>query len=614
MSSSTQTVLQGNVLDVLRTLPEESVHCVVTSPPFWGLRRYDVCGCAQDYTRSPGSSEDGGAMPRLADGPIHAKEPDPNCRWCGGTGKIPGMETTWGGDPSCAHEWTATPPRRPRGANDAPNSPLQQGNRGTAYDATGGRLCSKCGCWFGSLGLEPTPHLYVEHMVEVLRAIRRVLRDDGTVWMEIGDTYLTHPAGLTGAKRWKASGLKNRDHTGAEQAGSIDKRQPLIREGNLALIPHRVAIALQEDGWIVRQDIVWARPNPMPESVKNRPTRAHSYVFLLAKEPGYFYDGQAVRQPQTGNAHPRGNGSTQKPLAEPGTGIRFNESYNAAMVSQPPPEAGRNLLSVWTIPTHAFPGKHYATFPERIPEIAILAGTSGRGTCPECGAPFERIVSMGGADRDWQRASGGNADGEYSGEAVKDYEGTGAENASDVKRRILAGMVEKYTVGWAPTCSCYPDPCDRCGVAWTHSTVHKRVSTMNVRVRDAKKGILGQKSGLGGYAADATEEEIRAYGGADNAKPENYRLVEVDVSWPGCACRAPVPCMVLDPFAGSGTTPSVAKRLGRRSVGIDLSPYYVDMAVHRVAEARTETAHHPAQRRLAAFTADSGADRRTHNG
>jgi DNA modification methylase len=597
----TPHLLQGNVLDVLRRFQDESVHCVVTSPPFWGLRRYDLCGCAQDYTRSPGSSEDGGAMPRLAVGPIHAKEPDPDCPWCGGTGKIAGMETTWGGDPSCDHEWTATPPWRPRGANDAPNSPLQQGNRGTAYDATGGKLCSKCGCWFGSLGLEPTPHLYVEHMVEVPRAVRRVLRDDGTVWMEIGDTYLTHPAGLTGAKRWKASGLRNRDQTGAEQAGSVDKRQPGIREGNLALIPHRVAIALQEDGWIVRQDNVWARPNPMPESVKNRSTRAHSYVFLLAKEPGYFYDGQAVRQPQTGNAHARGNGSVRKPLAEAGSGTRFNGSYNAAMVDQPSPEAGRNLLSVWTIPTQAFPGKHYATFPERIPEIAVLAGTSEQGACPECGAPFERIVGLGRPQRGWQRASGGDTNGEYSGQALKDYEGTGAEDASDVKRRILAGMVEKYTVGWAPTCSCYPDPCDRCGVPWERRTVVRKTSTFNVRVCDAMTGVLGFKSGLGGAIADASTKEVGTYEGGSSGSSSPYRYSEVLVAWPGCRCRPLVPPLVLDPFAGSGTTLAVAKRLGRRSVGIELSPYYVDMALRRATEARTETAHHPAQRRLAAF-------------
>jgi DNA modification methylase len=526
-------VLQGNVLDVLRTLPEESIHCAVTSPPFWGLRRYDMCGCAQDYTRSPD-----GAMPRLADGPIHAKEPDPECRWCGGTGKIAGMETTWGGDLSCDHLWTTTPPRRPRGANDAPNSPLQQGNRGTAYDATGGKLCSKCGCWFGSLGLEPTPHLYVEHMVEVLRAVRRVLRDDGTVWMEIGDTYLTHPAALTGAKRWEGPGLRNRDQTGAEQAGSVDERQAGIRERNLALIPHRVAIALQEDGWIVRQDNVWARPNPMPESVKNRSTRAHSYVFLLAKEPGYFYDGQAVRQ-------------------------------------------RRNLLSVWTIPTHAYKGAHFATFPERIPEIAVLAGTSERGACAECGSPWMREArAVGGAVGHTQSPEAPLVSGRAP---VADAPGWGD------------GSYRRFTVGWTPTCRCYPDPCDRCGAAWAHKTVQKRVSTMNIRVRDAKAGRLGQKSGLGGENADATDEEIGEYG------PEGSKLVDVDVSWPGCECRRPVPCTVLDPFAGSGTTLVAAKRLGRRSVGIELSPYYVDMASHRVAEARTETAHHPAQRRLAAF-------------
>jgi DNA modification methylase len=590
----TPTVLQGNVLDVLRTLPEGSIHCAVTSPPFWGLRRYDLCGCAQDYVRSPGSSEDGGAMPRLADGPIHAKEPDPDCRWCGGTGKIAGMETTWGGDPSCEHEWTATPPRRPRGANDAPNSPLQQGNRGTAYDATGGKLCSKCGCWFGSLGLEPTPHLYVEHMVGVLRAVRRVLRDDGTVWMEIGDTYLTHPAALTGAKRWKGSVQRNRDQTGAEQAGPVDKRQPGIREGNLALIPHRVAIALQEDGWIVRQDNVWARPNPMPESVKNRSSRAHSYVFLLAKEPGYFYDSDAVRLGyiRTWDASNGGTISSGRFEAKYGRS-RYGRSRSGPYPL--PTNGGSNLRSVWSIPTRAYKGAHFATFPERIPEIAILAGTSERGACPECGAPWERLTDLGLPNLQWQIASGSDAVRGYDGEAVKSYEGTGAQNASDVKRRILAGMRTKTTVGWTPTCECYPDPCDRCGVGRVHKTVQKRVSTMNIRVPDAKAGRLGQKSGLGGENADATDEEIGEYG------PEGSKLVDVDVAWPGCECRRPVPCTVLDPFAGSGTTLAVAKRLGRQSVGIELSPYYVDMASHRVAEARTETVHHPAQRRLAGF-------------
>ncbi|MGI0068099.1 MAG: DNA methyltransferase, partial [Thermoplasmata archaeon] len=166
----------------------------------------------------------------------------------------------------------------------------------------------------------------------------------------------------------------------------------------------------------------------------------------------------------------------------------------------------------------------------------------------------------------------------------------------EVKRRVLAGMVPKVTVGWRPRCACFPDPCDRCRVPWEHRKVLQRVSTFNVRVRDAKKGILGQKSGLGGENADATEEEIEDYG------EEKYKVAEADVSWPGCGCRALVPAVVLDPFAGSGTTLVVARQLYRRGAGIELSPLYVDMCRRRVAEETAGLApRFVPQRRLTEF-------------
>lgn len=573
-TDTTPLVLHGNVLETLRSLPAGAFHCSVFSPPFWGLRRYDVCGCAQDYDRGGGEHP----MPRLADGPIGSKKPDPNCRWCSGTGLIPGMDTLWGGDPSCEHEWFGTPPRRPRSSDDEGNLP-SAGN----FDAKGGKLCALCGGWFGSLGLEPTPQLYVDHMVMVFSALRRVMRDDGTIWCEIGDTYLTHPAGLTGVKRWKQSGLNNRDQSGAEQAGSIDKRQSSVREGNLALVPHRVAIALQERGWIVRQDNPWARPNPMPESVKNRSTRCHSYVFQIAKEPGYFYDQENGREPLSEASFKRlGQSGFAEQTGGPkdyGRGTNPNRSSRRAVENlKASGSARRNMLSVWRIPTHAFPGKHYATFPLRIPEICIGIGTSDLGCCPDCGAPFRRITSAGEPDLEWQRSAGGDANGGYDGESEKAVEGNGAQDPSEVKRRVLAGMVPRITIGWAPTCDHYPDPCDRCGKPWDHGTARRRVSTMNIRVRDAKKGVLDQKSGLGGETATASDKEVESYG------DEGYKWVETDVSWPGCSCRPPVPALVLDPFAGSGTTLLKAMRMGRRSVGIELSPFYVDMARGRLAE------------------------------
>ena len=616
----TPTIIHGDVVATLRSLPDRSAHCVAFSPPFWGMRSYSVCGCSLDYSRG----EEPHPMPRLADGPLHRRLPDPNCEWCHGTGEIPGQEVLWGGDGSCeqtlgppnqfigggkppdqtggvrwqhtgkgesghfkpGHEWTETPPRRPRKIADATSGIERASIGGRNHEARGGKRCVKCGGWFGQLGLEATPDEYVVHLVgAVFPEIRRVLRSDGTCWMELMDTYVTHPAGVTGEKRWKASTLNNRDLSGHEQAGLMDKRAPGLREKSLALVPDRVALALADAGWIVRSRMVWDKRNPMPESTKDRPTTSHSYVFMLVPEPNYFFDQDGVREEQTGNAHPRGNGVTPKSAPE-GSDVRAKVSWHASTTGVIVP-GGRNLRSVLRISPQPFPGAHFATWPEALAEILIRASTSDAGCCPECGAQYRRVVDAGPPDEEWRRASGADASGGYSGQAVKSYDGTGAQNASDVKRRILAGMVEKRTVGWTPTCGCQKDPCDRCGREWIHRVVHRVVSSMNIRVRDSKKGILDGKSGIGGEAADATDAEVVGYG------DEGYALVEVLAAWPACGCRRPVPATVVDPFAGSGTTLLVARRLGRRSVGIELNPAYVAMARERFDAA------HPALERFA---------------
>ena len=297
-------VLQGHVIDRLRELPDDSIQCVVTSPPFFGLRRYDICGCSIKAVSSASFKAWGGSERTAestgqysASDPRAMKDPDPSCPWCHGTGKIEGMDDVlWGGSAECVHEWEETSPRRPRDKDDAGGS-ISKGNRGASYDASGGKLCAKCNGWLGQFGLEPTVQMYVAHAVEVFREVRRVLRNDGTCWVEIGDSFSTHPAGLTGEKRWAASGLGNVDHTGEEQAGSIDRRTAgSPREKNLMLVPQRLAISLQDDGWIVRSIVVWYRTNPMPESVRDRPTQAHSYVLMLTKSPRYFHDADAVRE------------------------------------------------------------------------------------------------------------------------------------------------------------------------------------------------------------------------------------------------------------------------------------------------------------------------------
>ena len=211
------TVYLGDVRQLLADLPESSIDCCVTSPPYWGLRDY-------------------GIPPQV-----------------------------WGGDPVCHHSW-----------------------RTAAGDAT----CRSCGAWRGHLGLEPSPDLFVEHMVEVFRGVRRVLKSSGTVWVNLGDCY---NAGTTAPRQ------PSLDRVGYWQAaGSMGDRRvkaPGLKPKDLVGIPWRVALALQADGWYLRADLIWAKPNPMPESVTDRPTRSHEYVFLLAKSPRYFYDAEAIREP-----------------------------------------------------------------------------------------------------------------------------------------------------------------------------------------------------------------------------------------------------------------------------------------------------------------------------
>lgn len=228
----------GDVLDALAALPDQSVHCIVTSPPYWGLRDYGVSG---------------------------------------------------------------------------------------------------------QLGLEPTPEEYVDRLVTIFREARRVLREDGTLWLNLGDTML---------------------------------------QKQLLGIPWRVAFGLQDDGWWLRAENIWHKPNAMRESVTDRPTRVHEQVFLLSKNAQYFYDAEAIRE------------TAQQPMRIRNdrfggckhTGETTQHSNGSIYVGS----ATRNKESVWTVSTRPFPGAHFATFPPDLIEPMILAGTSKRGCCPTCGNPYVR--------------------------------------------------------------------------------------------------------------------------------------------------------------------------------------------------------------------------------
>jgi DNA modification methylase len=384
----------------------------------------------------------------------------------------------------------------------------------------------------GQIGLEDTPELFVAKMVEVFREVRRVLRDDGTLWLNLGDCYASSPVGhFTGS----STIFEGRDMSGYVTSAVMDKSKTSgLAAKNMLGMPWRVAFALQADGWYLRSDIIWAKPNPMPESVTDRPTKAHEYIFLLTKNAHYYYDADAIREEATtienrpmgcerarsyeGKLNIDENAPEQfkkKANKQDQTGnptyTGFNERYNAKMArngTNIPGHSGnfkadgtpicdgitRNARTVWTITTQARPEAHFATFPDEIPRRCIKAGTSEYGCCPKCGKPWERVV-------------------EYD----------------EPSKPSLSGIEQT-----------------------------------NQNLKNGR--FLSQRSTL-------------PIGAAGNARANHTS------GWqPGCSCDngAPVPCVVLDPFMGSGTVAVVARELNRSSIGCELNPAYIKIIKARL--------------------------------
>ena len=382
-NQKTYQLIHADVIDGLRQLKDSSVHCVMTSPPYWGLRDYGEAG---------------------------------------------------------------------------------------------------------QIGLEPTPEAYLERMVEVFREVRRVLRDDGTLWLNLGDSYASTTKGSGGASAKQDS-----------NAGSRYKQRHLkltygLKTKDLCGIPWRVAFTLQADGWYRRSDIIWAKPNPMPESVTDRPTKSHEYLFLLTKRPRYYYDAEAAREAEMVPGASARQIEYQKRnqqrsdakgdlVNNPRTWTGDGNSY----------KGGRNARTVWTIPTQSYADAHFATFPEELPRRCIGAGTSERGACPACGAPWRREVELTDEYRELLESEN----------AWRTSEGKPDAFTNRQPKSHVSNVPKKNrTTGWAATCE--------------------------------------------------------------------------------CAAAEPVPCTVLDPFAGSGTTLLVACRMGRRGVGVEMSEEYLRLAERRI--------------------------------
>ena len=387
----TPLLLQGDAQAL--PLADHSVHCVVTSPPYWGLRDY-------------------------------------------------GTATWRGGDPACLHsrqtssrEATVTSESRPANVNHA-REPWEGGRCGrcgaTSEDAQlGTESLHDCLAW--ARQEPPCGQCYVCSMRQTFREVWRVLRPDGTCWVVIGDSYYGNGSPGGDATRTCNSAPNAMDKV-------ITKRGPGLKSKDLAGIPWRVALALQADGWVLRSDIIWSKANCMPESVTDRPTRAHEYIFLLAKQARYFWDQEAVREvAQTAErSREKNNGESAVD-----TKMRGHGSSCGTMVE------GRNLRSVWTIPTEAYSGAHFATFPQALVERCIKAGTSEAGCCRACGAPWTRQT---------ERTETRNLSAKGS---RFDLGKTGTNGQS----RVQAG--ERYlsrSTGFAPSCLCNSGPPGPCTV------------------------------------------------------------------------------------------------------------------------------------------------------
>ena len=519
------------------------MHCVVTSPPYYGLRRYDE-----------------------------------------------GVEI-WGGDEGCPHEWGEELPGDNRGGS---GTPTDKNNRGEGYARAEpkGCICRLCGAWRGQLGGEPSPTLYIQHLIEIMREVRRVLRPDGVFFLNIGDSWSANRSYPVQQTKWE--GMSGQDGMPSHVP---DGCKPL----DMVLVPEQLALAARADGWYVRSILIWAKGvsggahadyrdlvsawalgkqitggdeavqelidrlseldyngNPMPESVNGtryekcrvkvgggtrgveawrvesmperpqqdhngkdflpssewvdcpgcekcnphggyvlrkgswRPTDSYEQVLMLTKTDSYYCDREAVlEQAVYAAGEKRYAGSHHKSL---GSGSRataglHNKDWNGV--------GTRNLRSVLTIPTTSFSGEHFAVFPPRLVEPLVKAATSEKGCCSRCGSPWARVIGSkttefcGGSGRAGRTADEVNSAGKWA----------GTQHGMNIK---LGPVVSSKTVGWLPTCSC-----------------------------------------------DAGE---------------------------------PVPCRILDPFSGAGTTALVCERLGLDSISMDTSQKYIELAEARLQE------------------------------
>lgn len=291
----------------------------------------------------------------------------------------------------------------------------------------------------GQIGLEATPAAFVQRLVDVFRDVRRVLRSDGTCWLNMGDSY--NAAGRVG----HGTRVGYKQNTSRASASKTDHVRPSdagLKEKDLLLIPERLAIALQDDGWYIRSRIIWHKPNPMPESVTDRPTKSHEHIWLMSKAPRYFYDAESIKEPATQDEFRpsfRGGSYVGNNAHDNSGNARSTDIGNIRLDN-----ATRNARDVWTIATAPFAEAHFATFPPELAERCIKAGTSEKGCCAKCGAPWVRQVERETVNRSNAAKAGTTIIG-------KGHVSSQVREGHDIRNGPTAVTT---TLGWTPSCAC----------------------------------------------------------------------------------------------------------------------------------------------------------------
>ena len=334
------TIIQGNTLEVLKNIPDNSINMVITSPPYWGLRCYNT-------------------NPQV-----------------------------WDGDENCKHEWN-TEIIRKRTNGDVPGKnsliakcrPNDIVNRPDIISNT----CIKCGAWKGELGSEPTYKMYINHLIQIFDEVYRVLKDDGTCWVNLGDSYAGSNQGA-GTKNLSSKQASNRgtNYMTTEAHKSLLKNCG-IKAKSLIGIPDRFKIAMIDNGWICRNDIIWHKPNAMPESVKDRFTDDYERLFFFVKNRKYYFEQQKEPSINASKIITLGEKSFSKGQAK-GMGVKPSGNGNVKIYEVP---KFKNKRSVWSINTKPFKGAHFAVFPEELIETPIKAG------CPENGIVMDIFMGSG---------------------------------------------------------------------------------------------------------------------------------------------------------------------------------------------------------------------------